>query len=159
MTRQFVADAINYFGSGEHPMAEANRGLEFFNRDYAVECVTAALKSGRINTPKILVRLYSYSADGENEAFECESDVALSFPDDVDSLACAIYDLAMTGTHVIGGGAAPLFKMFTRERWLDDATPAPAALKGKSRIVTTHGRHGHSRMVDRNCDFCREQGE
>lgn len=75
-----------------------------------------------MTAPKI-VRVYSYSADGEHEAFECECDVAECFPDDPESAARARRDLRSTGQHVTGGGASPLFKMFACKRWLDDATP------------------------------------
>ena len=122
-TTEFIAFAINQFGSGEHPMAEANSGLEFFARDYAVECLATAIKDSRVRVPGLLVRLYSYS--GENEAFESECDASACFPDDPDSFAAAFYDLTMSGgEHVVGGGAAPVFKLFARERWLHDATPA-----------------------------------
>ena len=76
-----------------------------------------------MTAPKI-VRLYSYSADGEHETFESQCDVAECFPDDPESVARARRDLRVSGQHVTGGGAAPLFKMFARKRWLDDATPA-----------------------------------
>lgn len=47
----FIAFAINHFGSGEHPMAEAGPTLAYFEADYAMKCVELALNSGKVDKP------------------------------------------------------------------------------------------------------------
>ena len=44
----FIAFAINHFGSGEHPMAEAGPTLAYFAADYAKKCVKKAKNSGKV---------------------------------------------------------------------------------------------------------------
>jgi hypothetical protein len=48
MMNTFLCFAINNFGSGGHPVADAET-LHFFNRDYVRQCVRAARASGKLS--------------------------------------------------------------------------------------------------------------
>jgi hypothetical protein len=39
-----IAGAINYFGSGDHPLATAtDKSMKYFAKDYAKDCITKGL--------------------------------------------------------------------------------------------------------------------
>lgn len=56
----------------------------------------------------------------------------------------------------------------TAQALIDQGVCKPAPVKTASLVIeglnakahpSRMGRHGHARMVDRNCDICRQQGE
>jgi len=59
----------------------------------------------------MLINLYSQTYGSETWDFESQCDVAECFPDDPESVAHACAALARDGVFVIGGGAAPLFRL------------------------------------------------
>lgn len=46
--RKFIAFAINHFGTGQHPMAQPDDTLAFFQQPYVRECVERAAQSGKL---------------------------------------------------------------------------------------------------------------
>jgi len=52
--KHFVCYAINYFGSGQHPMAEP-KNLGGFNYEYARQCVEKAVASKRLTDEGLAV--------------------------------------------------------------------------------------------------------
>lgn len=46
---RYVCAAVNHFGSGQHPVAEAD-SLKYFAMDYVNECLNAAQEWERVNS-------------------------------------------------------------------------------------------------------------
>ena len=44
---EIIASAINYFGSGDHPMAEAQKNLDYFDIEYIVQCLDSGYEQAR----------------------------------------------------------------------------------------------------------------